>query len=390
MQGWAETHRYRIYMDADFSGARASSLAIEQGILTALDMANYQIGGVPVDFVRMDHHGNSRRSFENLKTIQSDPGALAVFCGLHSPPVVSNLDFIHEAELLFLDPWAAAESITRYSMDTNWVFRLSLDDSKVGRYLVEYAIKERGFKRPILILEDTSWGRSNEHNMLDALGELHIVPLDVQWFNWNLESVGARLRLRRSFEAEADCLLLAANTLEGAVFVREMAALPEDKKIPIISHWGITGDTFFEQVGADALSNVDLCFIQPNLSVFRHPTSFGKEVFDRANELFEHEWSSTGPSPAGFLHGYDLTRLLLAAGEQVNFSGHLAEDKEALRGALEHLENPVEGLLKVYEKPFSPMRISGRDAHEALREADYRMARFRADGAIVLEEKDED
>jgi hypothetical protein len=26
-------------MDADFSGARASSLAIEQGILTALDMA---------------------------------------------------------------------------------------------------------------------------------------------------------------------------------------------------------------------------------------------------------------------------------------------------------------------------------------------------------------
>ena len=117
LYGWTETHRYRIYLDADFTGSRSSSLAIEQGIRTALDMADYQIGGKPVDLIRMDHRGNSRQSLENLKAIELDAGALAVFCGLHSPPVLAHLDFIHEAQLLFLDPWAAAEPITRYSME---------------------------------------------------------------------------------------------------------------------------------------------------------------------------------------------------------------------------------------------------------------------------------
>ena len=107
LYGWTETHRYRIYLDADFTGSRSSSLAIEQGIRTALDMADYQIGGKPVDLIRMDHRGNSRQSLENLKAIELDAGALAVFCGLHSPPVLAHLDFIHEAQLLFLDPWAA-------------------------------------------------------------------------------------------------------------------------------------------------------------------------------------------------------------------------------------------------------------------------------------------
>ena len=392
LHGWSEVQRYRIYLDADFTGARASSRAIECGIRTALDMVDYQIGGKPVDLVRVNHRGNSRRSRENLKAIGLDAGALAVFCGLHSPPVLANLDIIHENQLLYLDPWAAAAPITRYSMDTNWVFRLSLDDSKVGSYLVEYAVDKLGLKRPMLVLEETSWGKSNEYNIKKALSARGVTPAGVQWFNWNLDSLGARMRLRRLFEDGADGILLVANAPEGIIYVKEMAGFPANRQIPIISHWGITGGTFAEQVGVDVLSKVDLCFVQPDLSVLFHPTSFAKAVFDRAHQLFGDEWSvpAVGPSPAGFLHGHDLTRLLIAAGNQEHLSGNLVQDKEALRKALDHLEEPIEGLLKVYEKPFSSMANGGQDAHEALQVTDYRIARFQVDGAIILEEADHD
>ena len=379
---------YHLYLDADFTGSRVSSIAIEQGIRTALDEVDYQIGGHRVSLICRDHRGNTRRSRANLEEAIADPKTLAVFCGLHSPPVLTNLARVHEAGMLLLDPWAAAHSITRFSMDTNWVFRLSLDDANVGQYLVDYAIEKRGFKRPVLLLEDTGWGRSNEKNMMQALRAYGISPVSVEWFNWNLEELGSRIRLRRMLQAGADCLFLVANTREGVVWARELAAHAEQDRIPIISHWGITGGNFVEEVGLDSLNKLELFFVQPQLSVIHAPSVYARGVFEHAEKLFgeaiaePREWQA----PAGFLHGYDITRLLLAAGEQVRLRGEDAgKDREVVRVALESLEQPVEGLLKAYVRPFGSMQQMGVDGHEALRSSDYCMGSFDEMGRIVVE-----
>tara|TARA_A100001015_G_scaffold233152_1_gene264229 strand:- start:14570 stop:14902 length:333 start_codon:yes stop_codon:yes gene_type:complete len=74
---------YHLYLDADFTGSRVSSIAIEQGIRTALDEVDYQIGGHRVSLICRDHRGNTRRSRANLEEAIADPKTLAVFCGPH-------------------------------------------------------------------------------------------------------------------------------------------------------------------------------------------------------------------------------------------------------------------------------------------------------------------
>lgn len=108
----AEPEEIRLYIDADFTNAQSSSISIEQGIKTALSEENNMLGVYPGQVVRKDHRGNTRRSRNNLVDYSNDDRALVVFCGLHSPPVLANLEYINTMGVLLLDPWAAAGPIT--------------------------------------------------------------------------------------------------------------------------------------------------------------------------------------------------------------------------------------------------------------------------------------
>ena len=99
---------WHVYIDADWSHSFNSSQAIEWGLKTALYRHDNIVAGRPVTIIRTDHRGNSRRSTKNLQDFLADPNGLAVFCGMHSPPVLANLNLIQQQGVLLLDPWAAA------------------------------------------------------------------------------------------------------------------------------------------------------------------------------------------------------------------------------------------------------------------------------------------
>ena len=79
---------YHLYLDADYDGARSSSVAIEEGIRTALDEINYRVGNTPVKLITRNPRGNTRRSRAPLPERVDDPQARGLYCGLHSPPVL--------------------------------------------------------------------------------------------------------------------------------------------------------------------------------------------------------------------------------------------------------------------------------------------------------------
>ena len=56
-----------------------------------------------------------------------------------------------------------------------------------------------------------------------------------------------------------------------------------------------------------------------------------------------------------------------------------------MRGALERLDTPIKGLIKTYRRPFLPYDPNNPDTHEALSADDLRIARYREDGAIILD-----
>jgi len=380
-----------IYLDADRSGAKEAGISIERGIRLALSEVDYEIQGFKIELLIRDHHGNSRRSLHHLKEFVDDPRGLAVFTGLHSPPILDNLEYIQNNGILTLDPWAAARPITRSTDErgNNWVFRLSVDDTKAGEFITEQAIDREGFTRPTLLLEDTGWGRSNQRTMTDSLQSRGLSPIQTIWFHWNIGANGARRVLNDIYNSGADVIFFVGNAPEGITFIRAMAEREKRERLPLRSHWGITGGSFFEELGPEILvEKIDLQFIQTSFSFMNeNQTTFSENVLLKAKNTFpEINRKEDIKAPCGFIHAYDLTRILLGAMDQIILVSDIQANRKNIKIALENLEKPVSGLIKLYNKPFREFNYQTDSAHEALDISNLSMARYIANGGIRLME----
>ena len=383
------TDYIHLYLDADQTGAKASGIAIERGIRTALHEVDNKLAGQNVRLIIRDHHGSSVRSKKHLEEYLKDDKAIAVFSGLHSPPLLENLSYINENKILILDPWAAAGPITRYNKGENWVYRLSVDDSKAGGVIVESTIKE-GFNKPYLLLEDTGWGKSNFKTMVKALKKNGLKPMGTAWFNWNLGKNHAKTILRKIAASGADSILLVANAHEGKIIAQALLDLNDEIKLPIRSHWGITGGDFPTVIHHDLRKKIDLKFLQTRFSfVSSKPTMFSDGVFNTAQEIWPDSLNSKEDlnAPTGFIHAYDLTRIMITALKDKLLTGNTAKDRVLLKTALENINTPVRGLIKTYNRPFQAYNVNTPDAHEALSVDDLVMAFYGNRNQIIIDRK---
>ncbi len=355
-----------IGLDADMTlGSGESGLAIKRGMKLAVEEINAAGGvlGRELNILVRDHGGISARGLHNMEFFSGIGNLVAVIGGLHSPVALSQLDFIHRHEIIYLSPWAAATGIVENGYEPNYVFRVSVNDRLAGRFLVGQAL--RNHRNIALLLENTSWGRSNHEAMTVALAERGAVPAAVEWLNWGEDDLSRQLL--EIVDSGAEALLLVANAPEGATVVRTMARLP--RPIPIFSHWGITGGAFHQMVRRE-LETVDLRFLQ----TFSFACTQNPKVREMG-ESYLLRYHLTDPAaipiPSGTAHAYDLVHLLARA---IEVAGNL--ERSALRDALERL-GLYHGLVKTYDPPFTPNR------HDALDITDYFMARYDDRGFIV-------
>jgi len=172
-------------------------------------------------------------------------------------------------------------------------------------------------------------------------------------------------------EAGADAILLVANACEGLAIVQAMAALPAHKRVPIISHWGITGADIYNWDPA-AFEAVDLTFLQTYSFFAPTAPDRNQKVVDSYCAEFQ-ACGSVGKiiSPVGTAHAYDLVQILRRA---IELAGTL--DREEVRNALERVKRH-DGLVRTYDPPFTATR------HDALDATDFHLSRFATSGIIV-------
>lgn len=360
-----------LALDGEFGLTNSTSAqSIERGILTAIDDINRNggvLGGRPLTLITREHRSISARGIKNIRELATIPGLVAVFGGRFSPVVMEELPVLEQTRTLFLAPWSSADAIVDNGMEPNYIFRLSLRDSLAMPFLLKRAA-DRGLTRVGLLLTNTAWGRSN----LEAANHYlagHRTPdlVGTAWYNWRDRTLVDKYKALA--DAGAQAILLVANDDEAAVLVREIAALPPARRLPILSHWGVTGGDFVGQAGP-ALQEVDFSVIQ-TFSPFRIPPDRLAPVLETAGRLFGIQRPEDIVSPVGFLHAYDLTRILALAIDRAGTT-----DRAAVRDALEQV-GPYHGVTRDYDRPFAPGR------HEALGPDDLLMARFRADGVLV-------
>ena len=360
-----------IGLDADLSSASAQAgQSIRRGALIAIDEINARGGvlGRPLVLETRDHHGNPARAKDNMAELADLPDLVAVLGGLHTPVALQVLPLVHERRIPFLIPWAAGTPVVRNGYDPNFVFRVSVCDADAGPFLVDAALA-RGYKRLGLLLENTGWGRSNQASMTKAAADRNLPAPTIQLFNWGVQDLSRQLA---AFRAKGvDVILLVANPPEGLELIRTLAALPAPDRLPVISHWGITGGTFAEQAGV-ALNGTNLCFLQTfNFNTPPFPDR-AAALFAAYRRLFPEVADPLDiPAAPGLAHACDLVHLLAKA---ITAAG--STDRTAVRNALEKLASHA-GIMADYAPPFTPSR------HDALGPEVFQLGRYNESGQVV-------
>jgi branched-chain amino acid transport system substrate-binding protein len=362
-----------IGLDGEFGHASSTSAeAIKQGILIALEEINGKggvLGGRPLELVQRANHAVPARSVANLTEFAAMPDLVAVYCGRFSPTVLEVLPLIAAKQLPLLNPWAAADAIVDNDQNPNFVFRLSLRDSWAAPAMLDQLMRI-GASRVGLLMLNTSWGRGTKLAAERALARRPGQSIvGTQWMNWDdrEDSMGAKyLSLRK---AGAQGVLLTANAEEAAVLLKSMLALPRAQRLPVASHWGVTGGNLPGLVGP-SFFELDFAVIQ-TYAFIGDRSPIAARVVQAHRRLFGSQSERDIASPVGVAHAYELTQLLARAVDRAG-----STSRTAVRDALENL-GPYQGLLRRYPKPFTAQR------HEALDEKTVMMSRYERDGALV-------
>lgn len=359
-----------IGLDAEFSLENSiSAQSIETGLKIAMDEINARggvLGGRPVQLVVKDNGSIPARGIKNIREFAAMPNMVAVFGGRFSPVLLEELPVLKDTHTLLLAPWSSADPIVDNGANPNYVFRLSLRDSLAMPKMLEVA-KDRGIHQVGLLLTNTGWGRSNKAQA-ERYAASHTEPKIVHTAWYNFKDTSLIDKYESLLRAGANAIVLVANDDEAATLVREVAALPVEKRIPILSHWGVAGGQFVKQAGP-ALQAVDFTVIQ-TYSFYGKSSPALARFYKYASAYGIHEPKDIA-APTGVAHSYDLMQVLARAIDLAK-----STDRSKVRDALEKVKN-YSGVVRNYPQPFSA------DRHEALTNKELFMARFKSNGELV-------
>jgi branched-chain amino acid transport system substrate-binding protein len=348
----------KIGLVAALSGPSAQSgEAITQGLTIAIDEINASGGvlGRPLELVKRDDESSPPKGATAARELIANEKVAAIFGGLDTPVSLAIVPIANRDHVPYMGVWAAGTPITRNGANPNFAFRVSAVDVLVDEALLKYAQKS-GAKKPGLILINNPWGESNEKGLTEQAKHLGITLAGVEKFEDR--DVDVVPQLTRLKNAGADALILVANAAPGAQVMKARERM--GWKVPVISHWGVSGGRFPELAGPTA---GDVVFVQ-TYSFFGDQKPAGKKVL---SEL-EKKYKLSGPegiiSPVGVADAYDAMHLVALAIKKAG-----STNGDAVRKALLDIDQ-YQGLIKTYDKPFSDQN------HDALSPDDYIFVRF--------------
>ena len=355
----------KIGLVAALTGASAQSgEAITRGLAIAIDELNAKGGvlGRKVVLVRRDDESSPPKGLAAARELISNEKVAALFGGIDSPVSLAIIPVVNKEKVPFMGVWAAATNITKNGANPNYVFRVSAQDDLVDVKLIKYAMATYGVKKPGLVLINNPWGESNEKGLKAAAEAAKIGIAGIEKIEPT--DVDMTAQLTRLKNAGADALILVANAAPGAQMMKARERM--GWKVPVVSHWGISGGRFDELVGPTA---GEAHFVQ-TYSFFGTLNDTGKRVLTAMQAKYGVKTAADVLAPVGTANAYDAMNLIARAIEKAK-----STDGEAIRKAMYEIDDYA-GLIKTYKKPFGP------NDHEGLAPEDYIMVKFEG-GKIV-------
>jgi len=351
-------------------GSAQSGEAITRGLTIAIDEINAKggvLGGRKLELVQRDDESTPPKGLTAARELVFKEKVAVIFGGIDSPVALAMVPLLNKEKVPHMAVWAAGTGITRNGANPNYIFRVSAVDVLVDVKLLQYANEKFGAKKAGLILINNPWGESNEKGLIEAVKTNTAIQIaGVEKFeNNDVDLVPQLTRLR---EKGADVLILVGNAAPGAQVMKARERL--SWKVPVVSHWGISGGRFPELTGPTA---GEAHFVQ-TYSFFGKQSPVGERVLAALKKKYP---AIKGPgdifAPIGTANAYDAMHLVAMAIEQAK-----STDGDAIRTALEDLKGSYQGLIKTYSKPFAA------DNHDALGPSDYIMVHYEGDNVVPV------
>lgn len=355
----------KIGLVAALTGASAQSgEAITRGLGIAIDEINAKGGvlGRKLVLVRRDDESSPPKGLAAARELISNEKVAVLFGGIDSPVSLAIVQVVNKEKVPFIGVWAAATNITKNGANPNYVFRVSARDDLVDVKLVKYAMTTYGMKKPGLVLINNPWGESNEKGLKAAAAAAGVAIAGIEKIEAN--DVDVTPQLTRLKNAGADALILVANAAPGAQMMKARERM--GWKVPVVSHWGISGGRFNELVGPTA---GEAHFVQ-TYSFFGDLNPAGRKVLAELGKKYGVKGPADVLAPVGTANAYDAMNLVARAIEKAK-----STNGEAIRKAMYQIDEYA-GLIKTYKKPFGP------DDHEGIGPDDYIMVKF--DGSKIV------
>jgi branched-chain amino acid transport system substrate-binding protein len=334
----------KIGLSGPFTGGSSSmGVSMRDGVKLAVEEIN-KAGGVlgrPLQLVERDDEAKNELGVQIAQELINKEGVVATVGFINTGVALAAQRFYQEAEIPVMNNVATGSVVAKQFLPpdhkANYIFRNSANDTIQSSMIAEEAIKRQGFKKPAILADSTNYGQLGKTDLTNALQKLGVTPVATEKFNVGDTDMTAQLL--RAKEAGADVILTYAIGPELAQIANGMAKL--GWKVPMIGSWTLSMASFIDTAGPNGDGAImPQTFIQL-------PTTPKRKAFI---EAYQKAYGVDRiPSPVSAAQGYDSVYLLAAAIKQAG-----ATDGRKIREALENLNDKVEGVVTVYDKPFSP------------------------------------
>lgn len=343
-----------------------SGEAITRGLTVAIDEVNAKggvLGGRKLVLVRRDDESTPAKGQQVTRELIEKEKVAVIFGGIDTPVSMALVGIIHEHRVPYMGVWAAGTGITHNGKVPNFMFRVSAVDDRVDSGMLKYATRNLGARKPAAILVNNPWGDSNQKGLEKASQQLNIPMVGIE--KYEATETDMAPQLGRLKAAGADALILVGNAAPAANVIKSLEKM--NWKVPVVSHWGISGGRFDELAGP---RYKDVTFVQTYSFTGTQSPAGARVIRTLMSKYPDIKRAADIAAPVGVANAYDG---LMITARAIDKAGTTDGDKVRL-AFYEVPDYP--GLIKNYVRPFSPTN------HDALQDSDYIWVRF--DGKTIL------
>jgi branched-chain amino acid transport system substrate-binding protein len=326
----------KIGLTGPFTGGSSSmGVSMRDGAKLAVSEIN-KAGGIlgrPLELVERDDEAKNEVGVQIAQELINKEQVVANLGFANTGVALASTRFYQEAEIPVIDNVATGSLVTMQFLPpehkANYVFRNSANDAIQSKMVVDEAIKRQGFKKPAILADST--------DLVKALAAMDVKAVTIEKFN--IGDTDMTAQVLKAKQAGADVILTYAIGPELAQIANAMGR--QGWKVPLIGSWTLSMASFIDGAGANGEGA-----LMPQTFIQAPTTPKRKAFIDAFKATYNIDRM---PSPVSAAQGYDSVYLISAAITQAK-----STDGRKIREALEDLKTKVEGVVTVYDKPYSP------------------------------------